>query len=62
MAIFTKSLTDKEIAVRVAALKATISFLTSIEDTDIVMGFQVIIPQILNTVVESLKENEEQGR
>lgn len=62
MAIFTKSLTDKEVAVRVAALKATISFLTSIEDTDIVMGFQVIIPQILNTVVESLKENEEQGR
>jgi hypothetical protein len=62
MAIFTKSLTDKEVAVRVAALKATISFLTSIEDTDIVMGFQVIIPQILNTVVESLKENEDQGR
>lgn len=39
MTIFTKSLTDKELLVRVAALKATISFLTSIEDTDIVMGF-----------------------
>jgi len=62
MTIFAKSLTDKELLVRVAALKATISFLTSIEDTDIVMSFQGIIPQILNTVVESLKENEEQGR
>ena len=39
MTIFTKSLTDKELLVRIAALKATISFLTSIEDTDIVMGF-----------------------
>ncbi len=37
MMIFTKSLTDKEVRVRVAALKATISFLTSIDDTDIVM-------------------------
>jgi len=62
MTIFAKSLTDKEVVVRVAALKATISFLTSIEDTDIVMGFQGIVPQILSTVVEALKENEDQGR
>lgn len=62
MSLFSQSLTDKEVKVRVAALKATISFLTNIEDTDIVMGFQGIIPQLLNTVVESLKENEDQGR
>lgn len=62
MMIFSKSLTDKEVTVRVAALKATISFLTSIDDTDIVMQYQSILPQLLSTVVEALKENEEQGR
>jgi importin-5 len=62
MAIFGKSLTDREVNVRVAALKATISFLTSIDDTDIVMQYAGVVPQILSTVVEALKENEEQGR
>jgi hypothetical protein len=37
MSVFSKSLTDAEVNVRVAALKATISFLTSIDDTDTVM-------------------------
>jgi len=62
MTIFSKSLTDREVTVRVAALKATISFLTSIDDTDVVMQYQGVVPQILNTVVEALKENEDQGR
>jgi len=62
MTIFSTSLSDKDLLVRVAALKATISFLTSIDDSDIILGFQGIVPPILNTVVESLKENEEQGR
>jgi hypothetical protein len=34
MTIFSKSLTDRETRVRVAALKATTSFLTSIDDSD----------------------------
>jgi hypothetical protein len=62
MNIFTNSFKDREVSVRVAALKATISFLTSIDDSDIVMTYIGIIPQILNTVVDALKENEEQGR
>ena len=62
MTVFSKSLADKEVTVRVAALKATISFLTSIDDTDVVMQYASVIPQILNTVVEALKENEDQGR
>jgi hypothetical protein len=62
MAIFTKSLTDAEVKVRVAGLKATISFLTSIDDTDVVMQYEGVIPQILSTVVEALKQNEDQGR
>lgn len=62
MTVFSKSLADKEVTVRVAALKATISFLTSIDDTDVVMQYASVIPKILNTVVEALKENEDQGR
>ena len=59
MTIFAQSFKDKEVSVRVAALKATTSFLTSIDDSDIVMSYIGVIPQILSTVVESLKENED---
>ena len=62
MTIFSQSLADNDVRVRVAALKATISFLTSIDDTDIVMQYSGVVPQILNIVVEALKENEDQGR
>lgn len=62
MSIFSKSLTDREVTVRVAALKATTAFLTSIDDSDTVMGYIGVMPTLLNTVVEALKENEEQGR
>lgn len=62
MSIFSKSFTDREVSVRVAALKATTSFLTSIDDSDIVLSYIGVIPQVLNTVVEALKEDEEQGR
>lgn len=44
MQIFSKSLTDREVTVRVAALKATTSFLTSIDDSDTVMGYIGVIP------------------
>lgn len=62
MQVFSASLKDKEVAVRVAALKATISFLTSIDDSDVVLQYAGIVPAILNTVVEALQENEDQGR
>ena len=39
MTIFSKSLTDREINVRVSALKATTAFLTSIDDQDIVLSY-----------------------
>ncbi len=44
MGIFAKSFTDREVSVRVSALKATTSFLTSIDDSDIVMQYIGIIP------------------
>lgn len=55
MAVFSKSLADSDVHVRVAALQATISFLTSIDDTDTVMQYQGIVPAILGVVVEALK-------
>jgi hypothetical protein len=44
MTIFSKSFTDREVSVRVASLKATTSFLTSIDDSDMVMGYIGVMP------------------
>lgn len=60
--IFDQSLQDGEIKVRVAALKATTSFLFSIEDASIVNNFKALMPKILNTVVDALKADEAQGK
>lgn len=60
--IFEQSLQDGEIKVRVSALKATTSFLFSIEDQTIVNNFKALMPKILNTVVDSLKADETQGK
>ena len=60
--IFEQSLQDAEIKVRVAALKATTSFLYSIEDESIVNNFKALMPKILSTVVASLKADETQGK
>ena len=62
MKIFAQSLTDREVTVKVAALKATAAFLTSNDDSEIVLSYIEIIPHLLNTVVEALKTNEEQGK
>jgi hypothetical protein len=62
MKIFAQSLTDREISVKVAALKATSAFLTSIDDQDMVVQYIDIIPHLLNTIVEALKSSEDQGK
>ena len=59
MTIFAKCFSDREMQVRVAALRATTAFLTSIDDSDIVLSYIEVMPQLLNTVVEALKNNEE---
>lgn len=60
--IFDKALKDPEVDVRVAALKAITSFVSWIEDQDTVMSFAPVLPTLLNTVVEALQNDEEQGR
>jgi hypothetical protein len=62
MKIFLKCLNDREVNVRVSALKATTAFLTSIDDSDIVLSYIDVMPQLLNTVVEALKTSEDQGK
>ena len=62
MNIFAKTLTDRDIQVKVASLKATTAFLTSVDDSELALQYIEIIPHLLNTVVEALQTNEEQGK
>ena len=61
-AIFSKSLGDADMKVRVAALRATSSFLLTIEDDSAHDSFKTLMPAILDTVVESLKVEESLGQ
>jgi len=62
MNVFAKALSDRAMVVRIAALKAVTAFLTSIDESDQVMRYVEILPQLLATVVEALKANEDQGK
>lgn len=62
MKLFVDSFKDPEVSVRVSALKATTAFLESFDDTEIVLGFKEIVPLLLDTIVEALKTDEDQGR
>jgi importin-5 len=62
MKIFAQTLTDRDIQVKVASLKATTAFLTSVDDSETALAYMEIIPHLLNTVVEALQTNEEQGK
>mmetsp|Transcript_5143 Transcript_5143/g.3605 ORF Transcript_5143/g.3605 Transcript_5143/m.3605 type:complete len:117 (+) Transcript_5143:539-889(+) len=62
MQIFEKALVDREISVRVAALKAITAFFNGIDDQDVVLSFISVMPKLLSIVVETLKENETHGR
>ena len=62
MKIFHQSLSDQEIKVRVAALKATAAFLCSIDNTMIVFQFQSILEEMINTTVLAINADEEKGR
>lgn len=47
---------------RVAALKATTTFMYSIEDEDVLKTFKALMPSILSTVVDALRTDETQGK
>lgn len=59
MKIFMNALEDREMGVKVAALKAISAFLTSINETDLVLQYKSIIPKLIETITKALQENEE---
>ena len=60
--IFEKTLVDKEVTVRIAALKAVSAFVSGLEDFETVQTFIPVLPTLLNLVEEALKSDEEKGR
>lgn len=59
MALFSQSMEDTNPRVRVATLKALTSFITSLEDEDNVMKYGTMMANLLNIVIEVLKNDEE---
>lgn len=47
---------------KVAALKAITSFLSSIDDTDVVMKYKSLTDKLLAVVIDVLKQDEDRGR
>ena len=57
--VFNMGLNDADNNVRVASLKATTAFLSSIEDQTVVFKFVDILDLILQIVIEALKTDED---
>jgi len=53
---------QESIETRVAALKATICYLQSVNDEKILTQFKKLLSQMFAIIVESLKVNEDLGR
>lgn len=60
--IFQKGLSDGDLVVRIATLKACSSFITSLKNNDLILEFSPIMEPLLNTTIEALKEDEDKGR
>lgn len=60
--LFTSTLQDENVEVKVAALKAISAFLTSIDDEDIVMKYQGMMESLLDVVISVLQKDETQGQ
>ena len=62
MKLFTNCLKDETVTVKVAALKAITSFLSSIDEESAVLKYQGIMSQLIDVVIEVLRSDEEKGR
>ncbi|MFN9900693.1 MAG: hypothetical protein ACK55Z_18315 [bacterium] len=49
---------DSQIEIKVASLKAITSFLSSIDDEEVVLKYKSLTEKLLNVVVEVLKVDE----
>jgi hypothetical protein len=60
--VFTSSLVKDNLKIKVAALKATSCFLSSLEEEETVKKCSPVMDNLLEVVVSALKNDEEQGR
>lgn len=62
MTLFTSSLSDSDVKVKVSALKAITAFLSSIGDEEVLMKYASAMDNILDVVISVLQHDEEQGQ
>lgn len=62
LSLFTSTLQDGDIHVKVAALKAISSFLSQIDDTSVVLKYASMMPGLLDVVIAVLQQDELQGQ
>jgi len=59
--IFVSGLNDSDVRVKVSTLKATSSFLTSLEEKEDVKEFAPIVEPMINTIIDALQHDETIG-
>jgi len=62
MQLFQHSLSDADVRVKVATLRALTSFLTCFEDESQVMKYKGMMGQLIDLVVFVLQTNEDEGK
>lgn len=62
MTLFQHSLSDSDVRVKVATLKALTSFLTCFDDEEQVMKYKGMMGQLIQLVIEVLQTNEDEGK
>ena len=62
MTLFSNSLGDTDVRVKVASLKALTSFLTSFDEEEEVLKFKGMMGAIIDVVIVVLYTNEDEGK
>ena len=60
--ILNQGFENTDLTVRIASLKATSNLISCIEDSKLVMKFEVLIDKLMMTLIDSLKTSEDDGR
>lgn len=60
--MFTESLEDSNIEIKVASLKAITSFLSSIDEEETVLKYKALSEKLLNVVIDVMQKDETQGQ
>lgn len=60
--LFQESLEDENVEIKVASLKAISSFLSSIDEEDIVLKYKALSKKLLDVVIVVMKQDESQGQ